>query len=145
MRLRGSISLDGSQRSRAAHGHRPNSKRLIGALLVALVINAGLLSCTKAVEEVEDAPAVSDAQPLLDEAVMLNSGNRLKLVSVAKTGGRRFKVGDMDGYELWYNADVELTQDALWSPAAFKRFSTLPAGSTEDRAGWKAQPDERYQ
>jgi hypothetical protein len=133
-----------------------------------LVINVALLGCAKVVEEVEDAPSVSDAQPFIEEAVARNSGGRLKLVSVAKSGGRRLKVGDADGYEFWYNATAELTQDALWSPAAFKRFSTLPAGSPEgflfhagkagdqvaipgaltfvkDRNGWKAQPDERSQ
>ena len=74
---------------------------------------------------------------------------------------------DMDAYELWYNATAELTQDALWSPSPFRRFSTMPAGSKEgflfhagkageqvtipgsltfvkDKGDWKMQPDDRY-
>jgi hypothetical protein len=161
-------SRDRSKHATAAGGLGRNSAGLISAVAVALICNAVLLGCSKVVEEVEDAPAVSDAQPLIEEAVARNSSGRLKLVSVAKTGGRRLKVGDMDGYELWYNATAQLTQDALWSPAALRRFSTLPGGSAEgalfhaakageevtipgalvfvkERTGWKAQPDERYQ
>jgi hypothetical protein len=137
-------------------------------IVAAIAMGAALLCCSKVVEVTENEPGVADAQSLVQETLARNSQGRLKLVSIAKTGGRRLKAGDMDAYELWYNATAELTQDALWSPAALKRFSTLPAGSPEgflfhaakagdqvtipgaltfvkDRNGWKAQPDERYQ
>jgi hypothetical protein len=135
--------------------------------ILVMVASATLFGCSEVVE-VQSEPGVADAQALIQEAVPRNSDGRLKLVSVTKTGGRRFKLADMDAYELWYNATAELTQDALWSPSTSRRFSTMPAGSKEgflfhagkageqvtipgtltfvkDKGDWKMQPDDRYQ
>ena len=117
--------------------------------------------------EIESEPGVADAQALIQETVARNSDGRLKVISITKSGGRRTKTGNTDKYDLWYNVTAELTQDALWSPAADKRFSTVPAGSPEsfffhaakageqvtipgtltfvkDRGGWTMQKDKRY-
>jgi hypothetical protein len=141
-------------------------KTIVRVVLVA-VTGATLMGCSEVVQ-VQSEPGVADAQALIQEALPRNSDGRLKLISVAKTGGRRFKTADMDAYELWYNATAELTQDALWSPSSFRRFSTMPAGSKEgflfhaakageqvtipgtvtfvkDKGDWKIQPDDRYQ
>jgi hypothetical protein len=127
----------------------------------------GNSSSSQVVQIESDEPGVADAQALIRDAVPRNSEGRLKVISIAKSGGRRLKVADTDAYELWYAVTAELTQDALWSPAAYKRFSTLPAGSKEsfffragkagervtipgtltflkDKNGWTMQKDERY-
>jgi hypothetical protein len=136
-------------------------------VLPAIAIGIALACCSQVVEVVDIDPGVSDAQSFIDEAVMRNSDGRLKPISIAKTGGRRLKTNDGDAYELWYAVTAELTQDALWSPSAFKRFSTLPAGSPEgflfhaakageqvtipgtvmflkDKNGWTMEKDDRY-
>lgn len=127
---------------------------------------ATLMCCSEAIQ-VQSEPGAADAQALVQEALPRNSEGRLKLISVTKTGGRRFKIADVDTYELWYNVTAELTQDALWSPSTARRFSTMPAGSKEgflfhagkageqvtipgtltfvkDKGDWKLQPDDRY-
>jgi hypothetical protein len=136
-------------------------------VLPAIAISIALACCSQVVEVVDTDPGVSDAQSFLDEAVTRNSAGRLKPISIAKTGGRRLKTSDGEAYELWYAVTAELTQDALWSPSAFKRFSTLPAGSPEgflfhaakageqvtipgtvmfrkDKSGWTMEKDDRY-
>jgi hypothetical protein len=136
-------------------------------VLSAIAIGIALACCSQVVEVVDTDPGVSDAQSFIDEAVTRNSAGRLKPISIAKTGGRRLKTTEGDGYELWYAVTAELTQDALWSPSAYKRFSTLPAGSPEgflfhpaktgeqvtipgtlvfrkDKNGWAMEKDERY-
>jgi hypothetical protein len=136
--------------------------------LVVIVISAAHLGCSQVVEVVVDPePGIDDARAFVEEAVARNSDRRLKMISVTKTGGRRLKGAEGDSYELWYNVTVELTEDALWSPSAFKRFSTQPAGSLEgvlfyagktgeevtipgtlsfrkDKSSWTIQKDERY-
>jgi len=137
------------------------------ATAVFVTATSAILICCSEVVEVQSEPGVADAQALIQEAVPRNSDGRLKLISIAKSGGRRFKMADMDAYELWYNVTAELTQDALWSPSPFRRFSTMPAGSKEgflfhagkageqvtipgsltfvkDKGDWKMQPDDRY-
>jgi hypothetical protein len=133
----------------------------------AIALSIALACCSQVVEVVDTDPGVSDAQSFIDEAVTRNSAGRLKPISVTKTGGRRLKTTDGDSYELWYAVTAELTQDALWSTSAFKRFSTLPAGSPEgflfhaakageqvtipgtlmflkDKNGWTMEKDDRY-
>jgi hypothetical protein len=151
------------------HSNRAPRSSLIGAALAVLVIGAALAACSEVAEQVADnGPGVAEAEALIQDAVARNSAGRLKFVSIAKTGGRQLKAADKDGYELWYSVTAELTQDALWSRAALRRFSTLPAGSPEgflfhagkageqvsipgaltflkERNEWKAEPDERYQ
>jgi hypothetical protein len=135
--------------------------------VVWVAASATLMCCSEAIQ-VQSEPGAADAQALVQEALPRNSEGRLKLISVTKTGGRRFKIADMDAYELWYNVTAELTQDALWSPSPSRRFSTMPAGSKEgflfhagkageqvtipgtvtfvkDKDDWKIQPDDRYQ
>ena len=140
--------------------------KTIETVVFVTVIGATLICCSQVVE-VQSEPGVADAQALIQEAVPRNSDGRLKLISITKSGGRRLKIADADAYELWYNVTAELTQDALWSPSPFRRFSTLPAGSKEgflfhagrageqvtipgtltfvkDKSDWKIQTDERY-
>jgi hypothetical protein len=143
-------------------------QRSIKNSLGAIAISAALLHCTQVVEVVVDPePGINDARSLIEEAVEHNSAGRLKMISVEKTGGRRLKNANADSYELWYAVTAQLTQDALWSPSAFKRFSSLPAGSPEgqlfhaakageqvtipgtltffkSKDGWTIRKDERY-
>lgn len=143
--------------------NRTNTSSLVIAISMAL-------SCCSEVIEPQVEPNIAEAQAVIQTAVSRNSEGRFKLISLQKTGGRRVKVGDKDTYELWYNATLELTQDTLWSPLVFKRFSTLsPAAKgsfsvytskageqvtiagtltfTKEKDGgrWTAQPDDRYQ
>jgi hypothetical protein len=143
-------------------------QRSIKKALGVVAISAVLLGCSQVVEVVvEPEPGVDDARGFIEEAVARNSDGRLKMISITKTGGRRLKGAEGDSYELWYNVTAELTRDALWSPSAFKRFSTQPAGSREgvlfhagkageevtipgtlsfrrDKSSWTIQKDERY-
>lgn len=139
----------------------------IKAAIAAIAISVTLVCCSQVAEVVDTDPGVSDAQSFIEEALTRNSSGRLKPISIAKTGGRELKTTDGDAYELWYAVTAELTEDALWSPSAFKRFSTQPAGSPEgflfhaakageqvtipgtlmfrkDKNGWTVEKDERY-
>ena len=135
------------------------------SLVIAITIAP---SCCSKVIEPDSEPAIADARAVIQQAVTRNSDGRFKLISLEKTGGRRLKVGDRDAYDLWYNARVKLTQDALWSPLVFRRFSilspaakgsfsvyeakageqvTIPGTVTfvKDKDRWTIRPDDRYQ
>jgi hypothetical protein len=139
--------------------------KTVQTFIFATVISGSLVECSQVL--VESQPDVADAHALIQESVARNSDGRLKLISLANTGGRRMNVPGTDTYELWYNAVVELTRDAWWTPTAYRRFSTLPPTSTgggaysagkkgeqvtiagtltfaKDKSGWTIQPDERY-
>jgi hypothetical protein len=144
-------------------------RRSIKNALGVIAIGTALLHCSQVVEVVADPePGIDDARSFIEQAVDRNSAGRLKMISIEKTGGRRLKGADRDSFELWYAVTAQLTQDALWSPSAFKRFSTLPAGAQEGfffhagkvgeqvqipgaltfqktkNGSWTIQKDERY-
>jgi hypothetical protein len=143
-------------------------RRSIKNMLGVIAISAALLHCSQVVEVVVNPePGIDAARSFIEEAVARNSADRLKVISIDRTGGRRLKGADSDSYELWYAVTAQLTQDALWSPSAFKRFSTLPPGSPggqlfyaakageqvtipatltflKSKDGWTIQKDERY-
>jgi hypothetical protein len=62
------------------------------------------------------APDISQAEPFLRHIAEKESQGRLKLMSVTKTDGRAL---GQNGYELFYTATVELTQDATYTTSNF--------------------------
>jgi hypothetical protein len=62
-----------------------------------------------------DRPSESQARAALENEIASQSNGAIKLVSFQKTNGIQRDLNGIKGYELEYAAEIEFTDDCLWS------------------------------